>query len=50
VDVDAASENGLAHDTAGKNASAGYDAVNGLTAAIGLVEGELRGRIWVASS
>ena len=50
VDADAASENGVAHDAAGKNASAGYDAVDGLAAAMGLVEGELGGRIGVAGT
>ena len=45
VDADIASQNGLAHDTAGKNASARYDAVEGFAAAIGLVERELGGRI-----
>src|ERR1039458_2971702 len=50
VDANTASENGLAHDAAGENASARYDAVEGLAAAIGLVEGELGGRIGVAST
>src|SRR5271157_1914186 len=47
VDADAASENGVAHNTAGENASGGYDAVNRLTAAMGVVEGELGGRVGI---
>ena len=50
VDSDAASENGIAHHAAGKNASAGYDAVDGLAAAMGIVKGELGGRIGVAGT
>src|SRR5439155_14041372 len=40
VHADAASENRLAHHTAGENASARYDAVEGLPAAIRLIEDE----------
>src|ERR1022692_1400252 len=50
VDADATSKNGFAHDTPGKNASAGYDAVDSLATAIDLVEGELGRWIGVAGT
>src|SRR5208282_551011 len=50
VDAYAASEDGVAHHTSGKNASAGNDAIDGLAAAMGLVEGKLGGRIGVAGT
>ena len=50
VNVDAASENRLAHHAAGKNAPARDDAVDRLAAAIFFVEDELSGRIGIARS
>src|SRR5271157_978245 len=50
VDAGAPPENGVAHDTAGENASGGYDAVDSFAPAMGLVEGELGGRIGVAGA
>jgi len=45
MDTNAASENGLSNDAAGKNASTGDDAVQRLPTAVGLVENELGRRI-----
>ena len=50
VDSDAAAENGIAYHATGKNASAGYNAVDGLATAMGIVKGELGGRIGVAGT
>src|ERR1019366_5114551 len=50
MDLHTASQDGTAHHAAGEDAAPGHNAVDGLAAAVGVVEGELGGRIGIAGA